>query len=347
MQLTIQSNDEVIAAVPHLMGFEPRESLVIVPVGGGRAPVARLDLPASATDAHDVIEALTETYGSGRWGQVAVLAVCFSQAPETTASFSAALEKAFQEHDVTVVRRLAAAETTWIDFTTNTTGARTDAAKDLIGAEAALAGRRLPYGSREELAAEFAGNTDLIAESLLEARSGREQSNRDLERRYCHAVVEQYQVDHERLDVGDAARLLVNLEVDTGLFLQMAGEIRTQTAQAWLPLWKDLTKHAPAEVRAEPACLAALAAWCAGDGASAWSALDRLPADMPAEHPVAPIAHLLRQSLNSAAHPTTWDKICDQALGDFGARSADSKSSSRPRSTPARGRDGRSPDIAI
>lgn len=347
MQVTIQGNDEAIAAIPHLLGFEPRESLVIVPVRGERAPVARMDLPGSPEDARAVVDTLSDTYSCGRWGEVAVLVVCFSDDPARTAPFSAQLETALREQNVAVVRRLAAGETTWIDFTTNTTGARTTEAKDLIGAEAAFAGHRLPYGSREELAAQFIGNTDLIEEVLAEARSGREQSTRELERRYCEAVVEQYQVDHERLDLGDAARLLVNLGIDTGLFLQMAGEIRTQTAREWLPLWKDLTKHAPDEVRAEPACLAALAAWCAGDGASAWSALDRVPPDLPADHPVAPVAHMLRQSLNSAAHPSTWDKICDQALGGLSGSNAESSSTTRRRTPSGPGRGNTAPGIAL
>lgn len=347
MQITVQSNDEAIAAVPHLLGFEPSESLVIVPVGGRRAPGARLDLPRCPEDAKAVIDTLVETYGYGRWGKAEVVVVCFSDTPEKTAPFSAALEQAFQDHDVTVVRRLAAGEGTWMDFTTNTAGARTLEAKDLIGAEVAFGGRRLPYSSREELSAQFVGSSDLLDEALPEARTGREQSTRELERRYCQAVVEQYQVDHERLNLGDAARLLVNLEVDTGLFLQLAGEIRTQTAHDWLPLWRDLTKHAPDEVRAEPAFLAALAAWCSGDGASAWSALDRVPPDLPVEHAVVPLVHLLRESLNSAAHPSTWDTICDQALADLDTAQTDSSFGSRHRPTTGPQRDGNSPGIAI
>lgn len=347
MQVTIQTNDEAIAAIPHLLGFEPRESLVIVPVGGRRAPVARLDLPGTPEEANGVIDALTDAYGSGRWGEVAVVIVCFSENPTKTAPFSAELASALKEHDVTVVRRLAAGETTWIDFTTETIGVRTEEARDLISAEAAFAGRQMPYGSREELSAQFVGNTDLINDALPEARTGREQSTRELERRYCQAVIEQYQVDYERLDVGDAARLLVNLEIDTGLFLQMAGEIRTQTAHEWLPLWKDLTKHAPSEVRAEPACLAALAAWCAGDGASAWSALDRVPPDLPAQHPVAPVAQLLRQSLNSAAHPSTWDQICAQALTGLNSSSPESSASGQRRTMSGPRGSNPAPGVAI
>lgn len=47
MHLSVQNNDQAIAVIPHMLGFEPRESLVIVPIEGRSAPLARIDLPAS------------------------------------------------------------------------------------------------------------------------------------------------------------------------------------------------------------------------------------------------------------------------------------------------------------
>lgn len=236
------------------------------------------------------------------------------QQPEATDVFSARLQEAMERQGVRVVRRLAAGDGVWHDFTAGTNGSRTAEAKSLIDAEAAFAGRRTPVQSRAALAAEFVGDTDLIAEVLDAARSQRDSSTRPLERAYCHAVVDQSRSTEHRLDLGDAARLLANLEFDLGLFLDLAREIRTTNAPEWLPLWRDLTKHAPAEVRVEPACLAAIAAWCAGDGASAWSALDRIPSDVELGHPVAPVVALLRESLHSAAHPRTWDRLCAEAF---------------------------------
>lgn len=314
MRVSIQNNDQAIAVVPHLLGFEPKESLVVVPVAGGRAPIARLDLPETAQEAREVIESVAETYGRDRLSGCRVLVVCFSDNPPATEGFSRELQAALEARQVGVVRRLAAGQDDWIDFTTHTRGARSLEERNVIDAAAVFAGRPVPYESRETLAAGFQGDTDLIAEALPASRAARDASTRGLERSYCRAVVEQFQCDHERLDLGDAARLLANLEVDPELFLKFASAIRTSNAAEWLPLWKDLTAHAPEEVRVEPACLAALSAWCSGDGASAWSALDRLPADMPPDHPIAPVARLLRESLRTAAHPTTWDTVCEQAV---------------------------------
>lgn len=310
MQLSVQNNDQAVAVIPHLLGFEPRESLVVVPVEGRNPPLARIDLPTTPDEAREVIATVAETYSSHQWGRVSALIVCFSDNPPATEPFSRELQTELEANRVTVIRRLAAGEADWIDFTTGTRGTRTAEARTLFDAEAAFAGRATPVGSREELAASFAGDEALIAEALSASRVSRDESTRELERSYCHAVVEQFHCDHERLQLGDAARLLVNLEIDPELFIRFAGVIRTSNAPQWLPLWKDLTAHAPDEVRAEPACLAALAAWCAGDGASAWSALDRIPA--VTSESIAPIARLLRESLRTAAHPKTWDTICDR-----------------------------------
>lgn len=259
---------------------------------------------------------MAETYGSNQWGRVSALIVCFSDNPPATERFTRDLQTELEANRVTVVRRLAAGEADWIDFTTGTRGTRTSEARTLFEAEAAFVGRPAPVGSREELAASFAGDEALIAEALPVSRGCRDDSTRDLERSYCRAVVEQFHCDHERLQLGDAARLLVNLEIDPELFIRFAGAIRTNNATEWLPLWKDLAAHAPDEVRAEPACLAALVAWCAGDGASAWSALDRIPA--VTSESIAPVARLLRESLRTAAHPKTWDRICDQVMATAG-----------------------------
>lgn len=346
MRLTIQNNDQAVSAVRHLLGFEPRESLVVVPVTGGGAPVARLDLPKSAIEEREVTATLRETYGAGRWGRPCILIVCYSADPKSTDLFSRELQRALEGVGIAVVRRLAAGENSWIDFTAGTSGPRMAEAQNLIDAEAAFVGRPTPRNSREDLAAEFVGDPDLIAAAIPGAHVGRDQSTCELERRYCQAVVEQYQCSGERIQLGDAARLLVNLEHDPELFLRLAGTIRTSNALEWLPLWKDLTRHAPDEVRVAPACLAALAAWCAGDGARAWSALDRLPEGMTANHPVAPIAHLLRESLRTAAHPRTWDKICDQAMTtDRASKTASPSRSPRPSRAPRP--EGGRPGLAI
>ena len=45
MDLVVQSPDELLAAVPHVLGFKPEESIVLVPFRPG-LPITRVDLPA-------------------------------------------------------------------------------------------------------------------------------------------------------------------------------------------------------------------------------------------------------------------------------------------------------------
>lgn len=46
MTLSIHSPDELIAVIPHMLGFKPGESIVFVPMRSD-LPVARMDIPTS------------------------------------------------------------------------------------------------------------------------------------------------------------------------------------------------------------------------------------------------------------------------------------------------------------
>ena len=49
MTLSIHSPDELIAVIPHMLGFQPEESIVFLPMGSD-LPVARVDIPTTARD---------------------------------------------------------------------------------------------------------------------------------------------------------------------------------------------------------------------------------------------------------------------------------------------------------
>ncbi|MBE7324568.1 DUF4192 family protein [Nocardioides sp. Y6] len=53
MTLSIHSPDELIAAVPHLLGFKAEESIVFVPLRPD-LPLARVDLPTTASQRNEV-----------------------------------------------------------------------------------------------------------------------------------------------------------------------------------------------------------------------------------------------------------------------------------------------------
>ena len=58
--LKITSHDELIAFIPHTLGFKPVESMVCIAIGGG--PTARLDLPTSQDLLEPWLKTLTDVY---------------------------------------------------------------------------------------------------------------------------------------------------------------------------------------------------------------------------------------------------------------------------------------------
>ncbi len=61
MTLSIHSPDELIAALPHLLGFRPEESLVFVPLSSD-LPVARVDPPTTPEDRELVWQGVREGF---------------------------------------------------------------------------------------------------------------------------------------------------------------------------------------------------------------------------------------------------------------------------------------------
>ena len=59
--VNVKGVDELIAVIPHLLGFQPTESMVVVPLSPG-PPVARIDLPTSAQDRQDASQVLLDAY---------------------------------------------------------------------------------------------------------------------------------------------------------------------------------------------------------------------------------------------------------------------------------------------
>ena len=57
--LRVSSHDELIAFVPHALGFAP-QGMVCLAIGGG--PIARVDIPELHEDLDGFIDVLTEVY---------------------------------------------------------------------------------------------------------------------------------------------------------------------------------------------------------------------------------------------------------------------------------------------
>lgn len=212
MNLVVKSPDELLAAVPHVLGFRPEESLVIVPSGGGGLPVARVDLPTTAEERDLVADLLLTAYG--RLGGPGVSVGVVSQRrpacrrPRQPASGPAA-GAGRDRHRV----RLWADGEHWMEFTSGATGLQTREAADRVAVRQCWLGQSSPHraGARWPSLSSVTVTRFVHCSrppsarrthSLIPSAAGLGWSQR----------VEWFHDDPTRLTDTDAARLLVGLQ---------------------------------------------------------------------------------------------------------------------------------------
>jgi hypothetical protein len=77
MKLSVHSPDELIAAIPHLLGFKPEESIVFLPMGSD-LPVARVDLPTTARDRNDEWDSIRDVFSRYAQPRTSVGIICLT-----------------------------------------------------------------------------------------------------------------------------------------------------------------------------------------------------------------------------------------------------------------------------
>ncbi len=77
MTLSIHSPYELIAALPHLLGFTPEESIVFIPLGPD-LPLARIDLPTTAAARDEVWNTIHAAFSRYAHSGASVAIVCMS-----------------------------------------------------------------------------------------------------------------------------------------------------------------------------------------------------------------------------------------------------------------------------
>jgi hypothetical protein len=302
----ISSHDELIAFIPHTLGFKPVESMVCIAIGGG--PIARVDLPAARDELPPWLKTLTDVYlHTHHPARVALVA--FGEDGHRTVEALAALGDALSAGpNVGPVLWVKGDE--WTELLTATRGTLSPSAQARIDAEFAVRGRVMPVGSRENLAAAMRGDSSDVAAHLphsWERFRGLDETTLGNEVGWVGARVERFLEDRIYLSDLDAARVLVALS-DTGIRDATVLAANRPDAPLLSELWQDLTRRAPAEVRDAPATLLALSSWLEGRGAKAWTALDQLSEPNR-------LADLVAAALQQALDPSTWDKAVPAAAG--------------------------------
>lgn len=312
--LTARSPEDLLAAVPVVLGFRPHRSLVMLTFDAPRCFHARVDLPPPddlEATVDDLVDALLEPARAQRVGRVAF--VFYTDDASLAVRAAGRLRSAFAAHGIGLVDVLRADGGRWSRVPSSPRGAETsadpyDELSHRFAAQAVFAGRvtlESREALRETLAPEPEGRRRLAAlqATLPEPGPAEVEWVRDLLGR-CVATGSEPD-DHE------AARLLgavTRLDArDTALFA-----VSHETVDVHLRLWSALLRRAPDPWVAEAAAITAFCAWQAGHGALAWCALDRCRAADP-EHA---LASCLAECLSRAVPPTAWDDVaadCDSA----------------------------------
>lgn len=301
MDLVVQSPDELLAAIPHVLGFKPEESIVLVPFGPG-LPITRVDLPSSAADREGIWNAISGPYGRHARSGDRLGILCFTEDRRSAELASQDLSSRLETVGITTPIRLWTDGQRWREFNAGATGLQTQATVERVAAATVLSGAAQPASSRASLAASMVGNREPIAQLIPTARAAAAASTPAAERDWALDRLEQFQADGNRLSDVDGARMLVALE--TIATRDELWENMTKLNHAsHMAIWNDLTRRAPDAVRAAPASMLGFASWLHGDGAKAWCALDQVPSDRPYS-----MAAIVASAVQNGIHPREWDR---------------------------------------
>ena len=143
MSLSIHSPDEPIAAIPHMLGFRPDESVVLIPIRSD-LPAARIDLPTKPRAQELAWRAIRE--GMSRYARpgAAVGIVCFTPARQWAEVVGREFAERLDTISIETHVLLWADDTRWADLVTGDMGLQTDDARDRVATMTVLAGRSQP-----------------------------------------------------------------------------------------------------------------------------------------------------------------------------------------------------------
>ena len=328
---------ELAASIPHLLGFRPRESVVLVSLtgpGGGRVGLTvRADIPP-VEHAGAVARALMRGVLTDRPGGVLLAIVSETPDGEEDLPHRALVwevVRALAGHAVPVPEAILVRDGRWWSYDCPhaccASGSGTplpDGVTELEVAAVAtgvvvepdregLAGRIAPPGARDreamaaacaDIAIECADRIlaegwDVVAEqSWTAVLDGLARSGPGAP------------VAGGRLTDDEVARLVWGLRDqavrDRALELALGAD-----AAAAEQLWTECTRRAPAPLDAAPATLLAVSAWLRGDGAMADVALSRALAGDPGYA----LARLLAQALGECMRPAELRGLIREAVG--------------------------------
>lgn len=301
LSFTARTPDDVLALVPVVLGFAPRDSVAMLTFGAGHPFHARVDLPADPADLPEVVELLLAPARQHRVRQA--LFVVYTGDASLAREAAGLLGCAFERDGVEVLGTLRADGDRWWPAVGTLPdvppeGVPYDVSAHPFSAQAVLDGRVL-HGSRDELRATLRSDDRRVAR-VVGALADVAADPPDAD--WVAALVRRHCGDGTVPTDEDVARLLRGL-LDPDVRDAATSGLGRATAREHVGFWTDVVRRSPDPLLPGAAALLALAAWQAGHGALAWCALDRC-AEVDEDHP---LAGLVARVLAEALPPQAWD----------------------------------------
>ena len=287
------SPEDILAAVPIVLGFEPEASLVMLTFGGAHQFHCRLDLPTSA----HVAECSRSVLAPARHHAVQrVVFVVYGAQAALAGKLTRRLESDFTRAGIDVVECLRASGGRWFRLLgpRPDVGTPYDISEHPFRAQAVVAGR-VTEPSRAAVAARL--DPDPVAQQAVAAALRRAVPPETDE---TGALVDS--LLGATASPEQIARLLLGVAPIEGRDRAWSRMSR-EAAAAHVELWTAIVRAAPPEHVAQAAGLLAFASWLAGHGALAWCAVDRCLAVEPDHR----LGLLVAEVLNRAVAPTLWE----------------------------------------
>ncbi|WP_309117040.1 DUF4192 domain-containing protein [Saccharothrix sp.] len=315
----------LIAVIPHLIGFQPTDALVLIALHHGDIVVtAWYDLSDASTSARGLAD---EVAATTRHLHDAVFVACIvgDDPDQANTQGRRLLHKqlvttfATQNRDIHVYGvRDVSAGARWFDYSLPDHRHGTLPDPDISPAATAAAHDTVVHPSYEALAATLEpDNTDDVTrrsnliDSILTNTANTSAGDKGETRRLLALVRKHIEQAAHRVDpltdreVAELAIALSNLEVRDLALAFALGEHAAHAEQ----LWTELTRKAPAPERAEPAALLAMFAYLRGNVTLARLALRQAET----AHPTHRLATLTRIAITVGMSPVRFRRVAEFA----------------------------------
>lgn len=298
--ISIGGVDDLLGVVPSLLGFMPRDSLVLLVSKEGRLVVTARAWLSDLVEAGDVGASFAPLWG--RFPDAEAFAIAYT--PD--ASLAWWVLARFEE-SLPLGNRVASVHadgSRWFDHP-DAEGVPYDPDASVAACEATMAGM-IRRHDRSELAAllESAADAD-EAEQALEAVA-------DLGEEVAARASETFHrlLGSDEPVTFDEASLLAFACQATAFHDEAALAVTRETAGRALEIWRGVLRQSSPLVAGASLCQAGLAAWVTGDGATLSIALERVLSEFGG----APWFHFLDDVQRYAVPPDLWQTIRQEYL---------------------------------